>query len=247
MPKRKARMVRFALVALGVSVACNGSPTDPDPGPGPVYDPVLPTAWAASVTNPYFPLVPGTIWEYTGETEDGTETIVVEVLDEIRIVNGVEATVVHDEVFLDGELIEDTFDWYAQDLAGNVWYLGEETEELEDGMVVSTEGSWEWGVDGALPGIYMWANPGAHLGEEYRQEYYQGEAEDWATVIALSQMVDVPFESFDECIQTEDWNDLEGRSQTLEHKYYCPGVGLALEVPVDAPDEPIELVNLTVP
>ena len=194
------------------------------------------------------PLLPAGAWHgLPGETEDGTETIRVEVLADTRVVNGVPATVVHDEVFLEGELIEDTYDWYAQDEDGNVWYLGEETEELEDGEVVSTAGSWEWVEDSALPGIYMWANQAAHLNEEYRQEFYEGEAEDWAKVVALGETVQVAFGTFTGCIKTEDWNGLEGRSETLEYKYYCPGLSTVLEVPVDAPEESVELVDMTSP
>ena len=103
----------------------------------------------------------------------------------VSTISGVTATVVHDQVFLDGELTEDTFDWYAQDADGNVWYLGEDSREIENGQVVSTEGSWEWGVDGALPGIIMWADPADHMNEEYRQEYLKGVAEDLAKVVAL--------------------------------------------------------------
>jgi hypothetical protein len=131
-------------------------------------------------------------------------------------------------VFLNGTLIEDTQDWFAQDAAGNVWYLGEDTKEYENGRVVSTEGSWEWGKDGALPGVIMWADPAAHIGEAYRQEFYRGKAEDWGKVLAVSQTVSVPFGNFSGCIRTEDWNGLE--SGTHEQKYYCPQIGFVLEV-----------------
>jgi hypothetical protein len=110
---------------------------------GPPYEPTLPTSWALSVSNSFFPLVPGTKWEFKAVTSEGTENTSVEVLTQTRIVNGVPATVVRDRVFLNGSLIEDTFDWYVQDSAGNVWYVGEDTKELENGRVVSTEGSWE--------------------------------------------------------------------------------------------------------
>jgi hypothetical protein len=223
-----------ALAAL----ACGSDTTAP-------YEPNLPVAWASAITNPYLPLEPGAVWEYVGETEEGTETITVEVLAQTRLVNGVTAAVVHDRVLLDGELIENTYDWYAQDADGNVWYLGEDTEELENGVVVSTAGSWEWNVDGALPGIYMWADPSAHVGEEYRQELYRGEAEDWGKVVALGQTVAVPFGTLSECVVTEDWNALEGRSATLENKYYCPGVGTALEVGVSDPTTRVELTEHT--
>jgi len=230
---------RFAFLALAASAAaCSNSPTEP-------YDPDLPTAWASAITNPLFPLTPGTIWEYESDTGAGLETITVEVLTTTRVVNGVTAVVVHDQVFLSGSLSENPYDWYAQDADGNVWYLGEETEEHENGVVVSTEGSWEWGADGALPGIYMWANPAAHVGEEYRQEYYEDEAEDWGKVIALNQTVVVPAGTFTGCVVTEDWNAVEGKSQTLENKSYCPGIGVTLETGVSDPSVRVELMSRT--
>ena len=211
---------------------------------GPSYDPVIPASWASAVTNAYFPLPPGTTWHYESQTPDGLETITVEVLHDTRTINGVVATVVRDQVFLDGELIEDTDDWYAQDADGNVWYLGETTKEYENGQVVSTAGSWEWGVDGALPGIYMWADPAAHVGEEYRQEFYRGEAEDFAKVVALDQNVTVPHGSFSGCIQTEDWNALDLTAR--EYKFYCPDVGPTLETNLQGGDR-VELTEITVP
>jgi hypothetical protein len=189
---------------------------------------VLPTSWAASVTNTYFPLLPGTTWQYKEQTASGGETITVEVLNEKRMVSGVSATVVRDRVFKNGQLIEDTFDWYAQDSEGNVWYVGEATKEYKNGVVVSTEGSWEWGVDGALPGIQMWANPAAKIGAEYRQEYYKGQAEDWGKVISVGQTITVPFGSANNCITIEEWAGLEPNS-AHETKSYCPQVGLVSE------------------
>ena len=183
------------------------------------------------MTNQFFPLVPGTTYSYEGKTEEGTETTVVEVLDETRTILGITATVVRDRVFLDGEPIEDTFDWFAQQNTGDVWYLGEDSKEIEDGRVVGTEGSWEAGVDGAKPGIIMWGDPTAHLNEEYRQEFYEGVAEDVATVIGLDEAAEVPYGSFTGCIRTEDRNPLEPGS--AEHKVYCPGIGLTLEGPAD--------------
>jgi hypothetical protein len=233
------RITALGLAAIVSSAGCSDSPFSPP------YEPVLPSEWASAVTNPFFPLIPGTRWEYSGDTEDGTETIIVEVLAATRTVNGVAATVVRDRVYLDGELIEDTDDWYAQDAAGNVWYLGEDSKEVVNGMVVGTAGSWEWGVDGALPGVIMWANPAAHAGESYRQEYYRGEAEDWAKVLGVNESVQVPAGSFTGCLRTEEWNGLEGRSESLEYKYYCAGSGMVLEVPADAPSERIELITMT--
>jgi hypothetical protein len=223
-----------AALTLLVS-GCSNDPTAPD------YNPEIPAAWASAVTNQYYPLIPGTTYQYQGDTPDGVETITIEVLDQTKVINGVVARVVRDRAFLDGELIEDTQDWFAEDADGNVWYLGEDTKEYEDGQVISTEGSWEWGVDGALPGIVMWADPAAHPGEEYRQEFYQGEAEDWGKVVAVDQAVTVPHGSFTGCVKTEDWSGLEPAIR--EHKYYCPDIGLTMEEKV-ATTERVELVGV---
>ena len=121
------------------------------------------------IDNPFYPLLPGSRWVYEGTSDGETERIEVEVLAERRTVMGIAAVVVRDQAFVDGELAEDTLDFFTQDAEGNVWYLGEETAEYEGGEVTSTAGSWEAGVDGALPGIVMLADPA--VGEAYRQEF----------------------------------------------------------------------------
>jgi hypothetical protein len=219
---------------LGAAVASGGcGSTEPE------YDPSLPAAWATTISNRYFPLRAGSTWEYTGQGE----RVVVEVLTGTRTVNGVQAVRVRDRVYVGTALEEDTEDWYAQDDQGNVWYLGETTAEYENGRVVSTEGSWEWGVKGALPGIMMWADPAAHMGREYRQEFLKGEAEDWGKVIAVGRSVTVAAGTFTDCVVTEDWNDLEGRSSTLEEKTYCANVGNVLEHPSGQPTRKVELTS----
>ena len=232
----RMRACAFRLTALLIlSTGCANST-------GPGYHPVLPSSWASAVTNTFFPLVPGNTYSFRGETDEGTETIVVEVLAATRVVQGVTATIVRDRVYLEDVLIEDTHDWYAQDADGNVWYLGEDSKEIENGQVVSTEGSWEWGVDGALPGVIMWADPAAKIGVNYRQEYYEGEAEDFGKVLAVGQSVTVSSGTYSGCIKTEDWNALEFGSR--EFKYYCPGVGLVLET-APSGGERVELVGRT--
>ena len=212
-----------------------------DPGDGGEYAPeVDPADFVEAVDNPYLPLAPGSRWVYEGETADGLERIEVVVTDERREVLGISAVVVRDTVTLDGEVIEDTLDWYAQDRAGNVWYLGEETAEYENGSVVSTAGSWEAGVDGALPGIVMLAEP--VVGEAYRQEYYRGEAEDMGEVVRVGESVSVAFGEFDDVVVTEDWTPLE--PEVVEEKSYAPGVGVVLEEKVAGADgERVELVE----
>ena len=137
------------------------------------------------------------------------------------------------------ELVEDTYDWYAQDHEGNVWYFGEETAEYEDGEIVSTAGAWEAGVDGALPGIAMEADP--TVGDSYRQEYYPGEAEDMAEVVQTGVSEEVAFGAFDDLIVIEEWTPLE--PEVVEEKSYALGVGVVLETTVQGGSGRIELIS----
>ncbi len=212
-----------------------------------VLTPQLPAPgdFVATVDNPFFPLIPGTTFEYRSETEDGVETNTVEVTSDSRTIEGITATVVHDQVYLEGDLTEVTFDWYAQDRWGNVWYLGEDSCEIDHGVCVSTEGSWEAGVDGAQAGVLMWANPGAHKGETYRQELYPDVAEDLAKVQRLDATVDVPYGAFTGALETMEWSPLE--PGVREHKYYVPGVGLVLEVQPKGGRVTSQLVEITPP
>jgi hypothetical protein len=185
-----------------------------------------PAQFSAEIDNRYWPMQPGTRWTYREIDDEGNALdVVVTVTTATReIANGVTARVVRDTVSADGELIEDTFDWYAQDAEGNVWYLGEDTAEFEDGEVSSTEGSFEAGVDGALPGIIMPANPTD--GMRYRQEYYEGEAEDNGEVLSTEEQADVPFGHFEDVLLTKDTITIE--PDILEYKLYAPDVGPVL-------------------
>ena len=181
-----------------------------------------PADFVAEIDNPYWPMIPGSTWIYRETDAEGTvQRVEVTVTDRTKRILGIEATVVHDVVTEDGELIEDTFDWYAQDTAGNVWYLGEETKEFENGKVSTTEGSWEAGVDGALAGVIVPADP--RIGMTYRQEYYAGEAEDEGEILSLDEQAEVPFGSFDNLLMTKDTTPLE--PNILEHKFYAEGIG----------------------
>lgn len=230
-------MVGSTLVAVATGCSNSTAPFSPP------YDLQIPTSWVSAINNPFFPLVKGTTYQYRGQTASGVETTTIEVLQGTRMVNGVAATEVRDRVFLNGVLIEDTYDWYAQDVAGNVWYLGESSSDYENGVIVSTEGSWEWGVDGALPGIIMWSNPAARIGEEYRQEYYRNHAEDWGKVVSVGQSVTVPYGTFSGCIMTEDWVGLEP-DDPHENKFYCPNIGLVRETKIGS-TEKVELLSRT--
>jgi len=215
-------------------------------GRGGAVPDTVPDFSAATFTNstridhPFFPLAVGTTWTYTGETDEGTERTIVEVLDRTREVMGVTCRVVRDQVFLDDVLIEDTDDWFAQDDAGNVWYLGEAVDnynydaagELID---ITHEGAWEAGRDtagvgvAALPGFQMKAAPA--VGDIYNQEYYPGEAEDMGEVVELGAEVTLADGTTYTCLKTRDTNPLETGSG--EFKYYAPDVGLVAEEKVD--------------
>jgi hypothetical protein len=190
-----------------------------------------PARFTTQIDNPYWPMTPGSRWVYR-ETDGqaSTQRVEVTVTDQTRTIMGIEARVVHDKVTLenDGSLVEDTYDWYAQDDEGNVWYLGEDTKEYENGKVSSTEGSWEAGVDGAQPGILLPASP--QPGLSYRQEYYEGEAEDAAQVLGVDKRAKVPFGAFKDVLQTKDFTPLQ--PEILEHKYYAQGVGPVLVIGV---------------
>lgn len=221
----------------------DGTPsTEPviDPGDGGDYRPALdPATVADRIDNPYLPLEPGARWVYQGTSSDGEERTEVTVLDERRRVMGIDAVVVRDTVSVAGEVIEDTRDWFTQDADGNVWYLGEDTAEYEGGRVVSTEGSWEAGVDGALPGVVMWAEP--RPGQAYRQEYWPDHAEDLAEVLSVGQRTTVAGQGYEDVVVIREWNPLE--PDVVEQKSYAPGVGSVLEEMTTGGDERVELVE----
>lgn len=199
--------------------------------------------FVSSIDNPYLPYIPGSKWVYEARLEDGTlERNEIEVLRETRDVNGIAATVVHDTVYVGSQLVEETYDWYAEDKEGNVWYLGEEVDNYENGILVDHAGSWEWGVNGALPGIIMWADPSAHLNEEYYQEYYAGEAEDKGQVLSVKESVTVPFGSFENVVKTFDFSALE--TDLKENKFYASGIGVIKEVDLNTGEE-VVLIEFT--
>jgi hypothetical protein len=198
--------------------------------------------FVGEIDNSYWPMKPGSTWVYRETDADGTELRVeVTVTEETKKILGIDATVVHDVVTEDGEVKEDTYDWYGQDKEGNLWYLGEDTKEYENGKVVSTKGSWEAGVDGALAGIIIPASPEA--GMTFRQEYYAGKAEDNAAILSLDERAEVPFGFFQDVLMTKDTNALEPK--VLEYKFYAKGVGPVLAIGVSGGGGREELVSFS--
>jgi hypothetical protein len=157
------------------------------------------------------------------------------------VVAGVTCVVVHDVVLENGSPVEDTYDWYAQDAEGNVWYFGEDTKDLENGRVTTTKGSWEAGVDGAQPGIVMQADP--RRGDPYRQEYLKGEAEDMGQVVRLNASVSVPSGTYEGVVVTREFTPLE--PGIVEEKYFAPNVGFVYGRTVRGGSEVTSLVSVT--
>jgi hypothetical protein len=185
------------------------------------YNPQIdPANFQTTVDNPYNPLVPGTTLKYIEKAQGETSDNIIIVTHDTKMIMGVKCVVVHDTVLKGGRLAEDTYDWFAQDKQGSVWYFGEATREISPGGRVSTEGSWEAGVNGAQPGIIMPGQP--KPGEPYRQEYSHGHAEDMGQVVAVDDTVTVPAGTYTGCVRTKEWSMLEAGS---EKKWYAKGVG----------------------
>lgn len=213
-----------------------------DPGDGGVYSPQLdPADFVDVIDNPFLPMPVGAHWLYEGESEGEIETVDITVTGDRKTILGISAFVVRDTVTIGGELVEDTYDWFAQDKAGNVWYLGEEVKDYENGQVVSTAGSWEAGVDGALPGIVMPAAP--VISDVYRQEFYAGEAEDMMEFIDVGATLTVRAGTFDDVVMTMDWTPLD--PDTIEEKSYARGVGKIREAKSAGGNSFAELVEYT--
>ena len=227
------------LAAILVATVSAVSLVTPAPGAPkselPAFDPA--NFDGRPVDNPFFPLRPGAVYEYEATTPDGAETSSFDVTFESKSILGVAVTVVHDRVWRGAVLIEDTFDWFAQDKAGNVWYLGEDTRSYDDqGNFVGTEGSWEAGVAGAQAGVVMLAEP--EKGESYAQEVAPGVAEDHARVTDLASSASVPYGSFSGVLETLEWTPIAPGDR--EKKLYARGVGLVL---TEGKKERVELVK----
>ena len=211
----------------------------------PPYAPNLDVSrFSANVTNPFFPLIPGTVFIYEGTRDGLPRRAEVTVTGETKTIMGVPCVVTRDVVTSKDTLVEKTTDWYAQDSDGNVWYFGEDTAEYENGVVTNTHGTWMAGVNGALPGIIMTAVP--KVGEAYRQEYLPGMAEDYARVISDIATARIPAGDFENVVLTED-TDLLDRNK-FEIKSYGRGVGyLGSQGIVNGHFEVVSLVSMLKP
>jgi hypothetical protein len=227
----RAFAAALALSALNLTVANAADAADD----------INPEDFTVKIDNPFFPLPPGITFIYRGNREGRKQRDVFAVTDRTIVIEGVTCRVVHDRVFIRGILQENTFDYFAQDRDGNVWYFGEDTEELDKhGRVVSTEGTWRAGVNGAQPGVIMEAHP--QVNDHYFQEQAAPLAEDEAIVLSLRATAAVPLARFTNCLLTKEFTQLEPGN--IEHKFYARGIGFVLGVVAKGGKERLALVNI---
>jgi hypothetical protein len=223
------------IAALALAAGCGSGPGSLPEGSEPAK--LDSASFTSRVDNPWMPLAPGSVWVY----REGKAVNRVEVLPRTKRVDGISARVVHDVVREKGRLVEDTFDWYAQDRDGDVWYLGEETKEYSGKGPPSTAGSWEAGVKGAQAGVIMPAKP--KVGQVYRHEYLKGEAEDNARVLSLDEQTQVPLGHYEPTLMTREETPLEPR--LTEYKWYARGIGTVLTVATSGESGREELLSFT--
>jgi hypothetical protein len=244
-------MRRSIIILLAVAAACSSKPhagsssSTPNALPlyvaGAQYRPAIdPANFSANVTNPWFPLTPGTTLVYKGTESGKPARELVTATMKIKVIDGVPCRVVRDVLYREGKLAEKTDDYYTQDSAGNVWYFGEDTAELDShGKVVTREGSWLSGVNGAQPGVFMEANP--EIGRRFRQEYLKGHAEDTFKVLSLTESVTVAYGPFTNAMRTQETTRLE--PAVVDHKLYARGIGEVQEGSSTG-DESLELLEV---
>ena len=251
-------LLAATLICAGCASHAASNPTGPaatnppSPAASPLAAPKLPMGadpvnldpanFSTDITNPYWPMKPGTRWVYRGieEGEAPQDIVVVSTTTTKKLANGITARVVRDTGRAEGQVIEDTQDYYAQDSDGNVWYMGEQTAEFEKGKVVSRAGSWEAGKDGAMPGVLIPAQP--EVGQKYRQEYKKGEAEDNGQVLAMNNLVEVKAGQYKGALVTMDTSRIE--PDVSEFKFYAPNVGPLLSLDISGGAAREELVKI---
>ena len=226
---RRPLMILGILATLALGAGATNAAAPPAKG-----------GFVSLITNPYMPLTPGSRWVYTGVKDGQSQRDVVTVTHGTKRILGIEATVVTDVATHGSTVLERTTDWFAQDVHGNVWYLGEQTAAYENGQV-DRSGSWQAGVDGARPGIVMTAHP--QVGDTHRQEFLKGEAEDQYWLVDLAQRVRTPFVTTSHAVLTLEWTRLE--PDVIDRKYYVRGIGLVAELSAQGPRETARLVHHT--
>jgi hypothetical protein len=241
-----AGALALAAAACGSSATESMAGADTTTNPAPIHGTYAPTIdpanFVAGINNPYLPFKPGTSTRSRGVAEDGTtpQVDVEAVTSKTKSIMGVDCTVVRDTVSSRGKPVERTFDWYAQDRQGNVWYFGEDARDFHNGRFVKASDSWQAGVDGAQPGIIMEAHP--KQGDQYRQEFYPGHALDQGRVIGVKGPVSTPFRRFPKALVTVERTALE--PGVREEKFNVKGIGVVAERVTRGNQERFDLVDV---
>ena len=239
--KRTVALLGGAALLVGTiawSATARGARGVPASAPCTVLDPAL---FVDTIDNPYFPLPVGRILVYRGARDGQTQVDRVTVTDKTKVIGGVTATVVRDVAKHGNTVLEATTDWFAQDTQGNVCYLGEATKAYDPNGQVDTSGSWEAGVNGAVPGMIMEANP--QIPDSYRQEFYAGEAEDAAWIVGRGGSLKVPYGTVHNVLTTYEHTVLE--PDVIDEKVYAPGLGIVFELALVGGQEVARLVSVT--
>lgn len=234
------RLGAALLLAMSLG-ACGGSGRDlviPNPGE-PAFTPASFDSNSDAITNPHCPVLVGRVLSY--EARDTDEVVVVEATGAIRSIAGVRCTELREQCFEEGELVEETHTWLAQDTAGNVWVLGESQTELSGGVIISTAGSWDADMDGVDPAIQMKSE---HVtGDTYRRTAAPDEVPDWIRIIGAEVELRLPGSGvlYEGCVSLQEWDPSEFGADEVKH--YAPGIGLVLEHALDG-SERLELVEV---
>ena len=238
---RRAGIITALIVGGSLAVTAAAGAANPAPVTTPYNPNIDPANFGGPIDNPWLPLKPGTTNVYRGVGDDGKtrELNTVRVTHRKKRIMGIEATVVLDRVFSGGKPEERTFDWYAQDNQGNVWYMGEDSSNFEHGHWVKDDGSWTAGVGNGKPGIIMLAHP--TRGESYRQEYSPGHAVDQAQVLGPGGTVKTPFRSFRRTLLTLEYSTID---KQYEVKWHARGVGVIKEQAITKSKELSRLVAI---
>ena len=199
-----------------------------------------PTGFVDTIDNPYYPLPVGRTLVYRGVRDGQTQVDRVTVTDKTKVIGGVTATVVRDVAKHGTTLLEATNDWFAQDVQGNVCYLGEDTKAYLANGQVDTSGSWEAGVNGAVSGVIMEADP--QVPDSYRQEFLMGEAEDTAWIVGRGGPLTIPYGTVHNVLTSLEHTVLE--PDVVDKKVYAPGLGIVLEQALAGGQEVARLVEV---
>jgi hypothetical protein len=243
---RKTRFVAIVTVLAATAAPAHGVAAQggqPLPrGSEPVT--LDPADFTTRIDNPWWPMRPGSRWVYRGTDEEGTvsRSTVTATGQTKTIANGILATALRDRVTEDGELVEDALEWYAQDAAGNVWYLGEDVKDYEDGRLAGTE-SWEAGAGGAQPGVVMPGRP--RVGTRFRENHIPGDPGDRFEILSRREQAETRLRHFDDVVLIKQTTPERRRS--LEYSFHARGVGLVLSLEIAGGSDRLELVRYRAP